>query len=369
MGKLRVLVLFGGRSGEHEVSLSSATSIMEGLLACKTFEVIPVGITREGDWLYGSDPLLTLKSGDLPGGNVRVAILPFPASGGLYILEGEEKGKTIEVDVVFPVLHGTFGEDGTVQGLLELAGIPYVGAGVLGSAAGMDKIIMKAVLKEGGLPVGEYIWFTVTDWIKDKERIMQDVEEKLGFPCFIKPANLGSSVGISKAYDNTGLSKGISEAGRYDNRILVERYLSGREIECSILGNESPEASVLGEVIPCNDFYDYRAKYLDEQSRIVIPSTLSNEVADRVREMSIKTFSLLDCAGFARVDCFVDDKSGSIYVNEINTIPGFTSISMFPKLWEESGLSFTSLLTRLINLALERFASKGRLETVLKLDV
>jgi D-alanine-D-alanine ligase len=364
LDRLRIAVLFGGRSGEHEVSLRSAASIMAGLKEQEGFEVLPVGITREGSWIYGDDPLQALSTGDVPGRNVRVTVLPDPAERGLYVLEGENKGSTIAVDVVFPVLHGTFGEDGTVQGLLELARLPYVGAGVLGSAVGMDKILMKAVLEQGGMPVGEYIWFKSVDWERESGRISEEIKDKLGYPCFVKPANMGSSVGISKVSEEESLEEAISLAARFDRKILVEKHLAGREIECSVLGNDQPQASVAGEIVPCNEFYDYRAKYIDDRSTIHIPAALPEELSLKVRELAVKTYVLLDCAGLARVDFFVDDKSGKVWVNEINTIPGFTSISMYPKMWEASGLPFNKLLSELVELALSRFAEKERLETV-----
>jgi D-alanine-D-alanine ligase len=364
MSRLRIAVIFGGRSGEHDVSLRSAASIIAALREQERYDVIPVGITRDGIWLYGNDPMRALSRNDIPGGNVRVSFLPDPSVQGLFQLEGVDVGRVIPVDVVFPVLHGTYGEDGTVQGLLELAQLPYVGAGVLGSAAGMDKILMKAVLLQAGLPVGEYVWFTAGGWQTGADILVDEVESKLGYPCFIKPANLGSSVGISKAYNRTALISGIQEAFLYDRKVLVEKFLTGREIECSVLGNENPEASVPGEIIPCNDFYDYRAKYLDDRSRLVIPAALSAERVTRVRELAVETFIALDCAGLGRVDFFVDEQSNQIWVNELNTLPGFTSISMYPKLWEASGLSFQGLLDRLIDLAFKRFAQKVKLATL-----
>ncbi|EEG76903.1 D-alanine--D-alanine ligase family protein [Dethiobacter alkaliphilus] len=348
MSKTTIAVLHGGRSGEHEVSLRSAASIMDGLRDVGQYEVLPVFISREGIW--------TLEG-------VRVAILPEPGIGGLYVLEGEKAGEVIPVDVVFPVLHGTYGEDGTVQGLLELARIPYVGAGVPGSAIGMDKILMKAGLLAAGLPVGPYLWFTVADWEENKKQLLKQIEEELAFPCFVKPANLGSSVGISKAYDSAQLEKAINEALQYDRRVLVEKMLTGCEIECSVLGNDRPEASVPGEIIPCNDFYDYSAKYLDDNSGLEIPAKLAPETIKKVREMAVQTFIALDCAGLGRVDFFVDEKTGEMWIIEINTLPGFTSISMYPKLWEASGISFNELLQKLVKLALERFSQKERLKT------
>lgn len=352
MSNQTIAVLSGGRSGEHEVSLRSAASIIEALRRQENVTVLPVEITREGVWLWEK---------------TRVAILPDPAVGGLYILDGENAGNVVAVDVVFPVLHGTYGEDGTVQGLLELAGIPYVGAGVLGSAVGMDKILMKSVLRQAGIPVGDYLWFSAFQWDRNKDSLVSQSEKEIGYPCFVKPANLGSSVGISKAYNRQEFILAVGEALRYDRRILVEKHLSGREIECSVLGNEEPWASVPGEVIPCNDFYDYKAKYIDDRSELMIPANLSTQLEKKVTELAVETFLALDCAGLGRVDFFVDDNQEQIWVNEINTLPGFTSISMYPKLWEASGVSFDELLAKLVDLAIERFKQKDRLETTFQI--
>lgn len=348
MRQKTVVVLYGGRSGEHEVSLRSAAAIIAGLRQLEEFAVLPVFITKDGTWLLAEQ---------------RVAILPDPQVGGLYILEGENAGDVIPVDVVFPVLHGTYGEDGTVQGLLELARIPFIGAGVLGSAVGMDKILMKAALLSAGLPVGEYFWFTASNWEEERELMAEKIESKLGYPCFVKPANLGSSVGISKAYDREGLNAAVAEAVTYDRRILVEKFLQGREIECSVLGNDNPQASVLGEVIPCNDFYDYRAKYIDDNSRLVIPAQLPEGLMEQVKKLAVETFVALDCSGLGRVDFFVDEEQNQVWVNEINTLPGFTAISMYPKLWEASGVPFNQLLTQLVSLAIQRYTQKEKLKT------
>ncbi|MDW7684314.1 MAG: D-alanine--D-alanine ligase family protein [Bacillota bacterium] len=348
MNTRTVAVLYGGRSGEHEVSLRSAASIIAGLRQLDGLKVMPVLITKDGSWLLEGK---------------RVAILPDPQVGGLYLLEGENAGEIINVDVVFPVLHGTYGEDGTVQGLLDLARIPYVGAGVSGSAVGMDKIFMKAALLAEGLPVGDYRWFTAAQWAKDQENITADITEALGFPCFVKPANLGSSVGISKAYDRSALVDAVTEALSYDRRVLVEKFLPGREIECSVLGHDNPLASVPGEVIPGADFYDYHAKYIDDSSQLVIPAQMPAEMTEKIRDLAVKTFVVLDCSGLGRIDFFVDDSQGLVWINEINTLPGFTTISMYPKLWEASGTAFNELLSRLIELAVECHAQKENLKT------
>jgi D-alanine-D-alanine ligase len=339
-------VLYGGRSGEHEVSLRSAASILKGLQSQQDFDVLPVLITKEGSW-------------QLDG--IRVTILPDPAVRGLFVMEGEDAGNVLPVDVVFPVLHGTYGEDGTVQGLLELARIPYVGAGVPGSSIGMDKILMKAALLAEGLPVGPFVWFTARDWERNRDTMIEKVAAELGYPCFVKPANLGSSVGISKAYDSEGLTTAVKDALQYDRRILVEKFLPGREIECSVLGNDEPKASLPGEIIPCNDFYDYKAKYLDDRSTLEIPAKLPDHTGKKIQELAVKTFLTLDCAGLGRVDFFVDGEI--VWVNEINTLPGFTAISMYPKLWEATGIPFNNLLCTLIQLAEERFQQKENLKT------
>ncbi|HHX75430.1 MAG TPA: D-alanine--D-alanine ligase [Firmicutes bacterium] len=344
----KVAVLYGGRSGEHEVSVRSAAAVMDGLKQLNNLEVLPVFIAKDGTWLLHGN---------------RVAFLPDPNIGGLYLLEGESAGQVLTVDVVFPVLHGPYGEDGTIQGLLELARLPYVGAGVAGSAVGMDKILMKAVLQAAGLPVGEYIWFTATGWTQRKQEYVATVGEKLGYPCFVKPANLGSSVGITKAYNSEELIAAVAEALQYDRRVLVEKMLAGLEIECSVLGNDDPLASLPGQIIPCNDFYDYRAKYLDDRSRLIIPAELPPETTEKVRELAVKTFTALDCAGYARVDFFVQVEEGRVWINEINTIPGFTAISMYPKLWEASGLPFPRLLQKMLELAEERARQTASLKT------
>ncbi|HVP52786.1 MAG TPA: D-alanine--D-alanine ligase family protein, partial [Terriglobales bacterium] len=273
--------------------------------------------------------------------------------------------RAINVDVVFPVLHGTFGEDGTIQGLLELADLPYVGAGVLGSAAGMDKDVMKRLFRDAGLAIVRHLTFLRADWEQDAKRVRKEIEKKLNYPVFVKPANLGSSVGVSKARDRTQLEKAMDEAAAYDRKIIVEEGVGGkdrkaREIECSVLGNDRPEASIAGEVVPCKDFYDYEAKYLTEGSELIIPAKLSKKQMRQVQEMAVQAFLAVDCAGMARVDFLMDPKTEKIYVNEVNTIPGFTAISMYPKLWAASGLPYPKLIDRLIQLALERHAEKKK---------
>lgn len=363
--KTRVAVIFGGRSGEHEVSLASATSIMENLDRSK-YEVIPVGITKQGRWLLDGEPMQALKAGYTQTGQEPALVSITPSTDqALAPMNGKHaRGEaTLVADVVFPVLHGPYGEDGTVQGLLELAGVPYVGAGVLASAAGMDKGIMKALFQQRGLPVVRHLAFLRREWEADPEGIMDRIETALGYPCFCKPANLGSSVGISKASDRPSLAHALSVAARYDRKLIVEEGVDCREIECSVLGNDDPMASVPGEIIPCNEFYDYRAKYVDEGSRLLIPAPLPPETAQEVRRIAVEAFKAVDCAGMARVDLFLERGTEKVYLNEINTIPGFTKISMYPKLWEASGLSYPDLIDRLLQLALERHNEKLRNET------
>lgn len=353
--KLRVGVLFGGRSAEHEVSLVSATSIINALDK-KKYEVIPIGITKEGKWVSSPNALELLKGGDRLSNVPENILLPDPTYKSLVELnqKSEVRGQ-ISIDVIFPVLHGTFGEDGTVQGLLELAGIPYVGAGVLGSAAGMDKIVTKQLCEQAGISVTPYVWFLRRNFQSNKKKIISTIEKKFRYPCFVKPANLGSSVGISKVYNRTQLVEGIELAMHYDRRILVEKGIeNAREIEVSVLGNNEPIASVPGEIISSNEFYDYDAKYVDGKSESVIPATLPKDVAKKIQNYAVQGFKAIDGAGMARVDFLITRKSNRIYLNEINTIPGFTSISMYPKLWEASGISYSSLLDRLIRLAFER---------------
>ncbi len=365
--KIRVAVIFGGRSGEHEVSLASATSIMANIDRSK-YEVIPVGITKEGRWLLGGDPMGLLKGevgrvkGEIEG--VEPSVVSVEASNeARNVVEAGERRSPLQVDVAFPVLHGTYGEDGTIQGLLEMAGVPYVGAGVLASAAGMDKAIMKSLFIQAGIPVVKHLVVLRKDWEADPERIMDRIEQGLGYPCFVKPANLGSSVGISKARDRVTLAEAMAEAASYDRKLVIEESVDAREVECSVLGNDDPVASLPGEVVPCNEFYDYRAKYVDEGSRLIIPAELSEETTLEVRRLAVEAFKAVDCSGMARVDFFIERDSGRPLVNEINTIPGFTKISMFPKLWEASGLSYGKLIDRLIELALERQGEKLRNRT------
>ena len=386
MKKLRVGVLFGGRSGEHEVSLLSAASVVNAIDREK-YEVVPIGITKEGRWLTAehAERLLSgkheprhLRAGDpevTPGAAVlengqAVVVPPEPVhrGGGLVPFQSEAlarraSDRAINVDVIFPVLHGTFGEDGTIQGLLELADIPYVGAGVLGSAAGMDKDIMKSLFRAAGLPIVKHVTFVRSEWLSNPKKVQKLVESKLKYPVFVKPANLGSSVGITKAHDRKELPGCIEEAAKFDRKVIVEEGVGGqkkkaREIECSVLGNDQPEASVPGEIVPIKEFYDYAAKYLDEGSELVIPAKLTKAETKKVQQLAIAAFKAVDCSGLARVDFLMDPKTRKIYLNEINTMPGFTAISMYPKLWAASGLSYSDLIDRLIQLGLERHREK-----------
>ncbi len=359
--KLRVGVIFGGRSGEHEVSLRSAESIINAIDKDK-YDVVPIGVTKEGRWLTAGDATALLPQAVMDSKSQRtVTIVGDPTRSGLMRLDGSEPHlSTEQLDVVFPVLHGTYGEDGAIQGLLEMAGVPYVGCGVLASAAGMDKIVMKRLFEQAGLAVTEYECFLRSDWEREPDAVIARINRALGLPVFVKPANLGSSVGISKAANNSELRDAISDAARYDRRLIVERAVAGREIEVSVLGNDNPIASLPGEVIVGREFYDYEDKYVDGVSRTEVPANLPKETIERIQRDAICAFTAIDGAGLARVDFFVEKGSGRVIINEINTMPGFTAISMFPKMWEASGVSYRELIDRLINLAIERHADRSR---------
>ncbi|HDQ70846.1 MAG TPA: D-alanine--D-alanine ligase [Chloroflexi bacterium] len=370
--KIRVGIIFGGRSGEHEVSLASARSVM-GAIDREKYEVVPIGISKAGRWIASGDPLKALETGEV-GSSQPAALLGDPSRRDLMRLEGTEgEAPAIRatplaaLDVVFPVLHGPYGEDGTVQGLLQLAGIPYVGADVVGSAVGMDKAVFKDVMRARGLPIVESVLVKRRAWDVSAEGVMDRVEKTLDYPVFTKPANLGSSVGISKCDDRSGLAAGLAEAARYDRKVLVEEAVpAAREIEVSVLGNDDPIASVPGEVIPSREFYSYESKYFDDgedASELLIPAPLSSEMTERVRGMAVEVYEAIDCAGMARVDFLLSSETGELYVNEVNTIPGFTSISMYPKLWEATGISYPELIDRLIELAIERHRDRERSET------
>jgi D-alanine-D-alanine ligase len=377
MKKLRVGVLFGGRSGEHEVSLMSAASVMKAISREK-YEVVPIGITQQGQWLVSAQAEQLLageKHGESSssGPNATLAkgeavISPAtPHAGALVPLEQAKTGADapIHVDVIFPVLHGTFGEDGTIQGMLELADIPYVGAGVLGSSAGMDKDIMKRLFAAVGLPIVKHVTILRSAWERDAKKAAHQIESKLKYPVFVKPANLGSSVGISKARNRKELGPAMATAASYDRKIVIEQGVGGkkrkaRELECAVLGNEDPQASIVGEIVPSGEFYDYNAKYVDDRSQPVIPAKITKKQMKSVQEMAVRAFQAIECSGLARVDFLMDPKTEKIYVNEINTMPGFTSISMYPKMWAASGLPYPELIDKLIQLALERHQDKMR---------
>jgi D-alanine-D-alanine ligase len=392
MKKLRVGVLFGGRSGEHEVSLLSAASVVNAIDKSK-YEVVPIGITKDGRWLTAgaAEALLQgkppeeakpLRAGDpeaTPGAAVlargeAVVVPPEPvhhATRSITPFQSDAStlrraaDRAINVDVIFPVLHGTFGEDGTIQGLLELADIPYVGAGVLGSAAGMDKDIMKALFRAAGLPIVKHVTLLRSDWDADHKKAEKAVDRTLKYPVFVKPANLGSSVGISKAHNKKELGPAIYEAAKFDRKIVIEQGVGGakhkaREIECSVLGNDRPQASVPGEIVPVKEFYDYAAKYLDEGSELIIPAKVTKAETKKVQDLAVRAFQAVDCSGLARVDFLMDPKTRKIYLNEINTMPGFTAISMYPKLWAASGLQYSDLIDRLIQLGIDRHQDKKK---------
>jgi len=358
--KKRLVVLFGGRSGEHEVSLESARSVLSVLDKDK-YDIFPVGISHDGIWYSGAQVLEQLTSG-LMEGLTRTTLLPEPGKPALFKVENGELELISPVDIVFPVLHGTFGEDGTLQGLLELADLAYVGAGVLGSSVGMDKGVFKDVMRANNIPVVESLIILRSDIETGLDRFVSQIANTLGFPVFVKPANLGSSVGISKCLNPSDLGEGLLDAARYDRRILVERGINAREIEVSVLGNDHPRASVPGEVLPSREFYSYESKYVDGTSGLIIPAPLPLAQAERIRDLAIQAFTATDCSGMARVDFFIDRDDGAIYLNELNTLPGFTSISMYPKLWQATGLPFTKLVDTLIELALERKSERDRTE-------
>jgi D-alanine-D-alanine ligase len=376
-------VLYGGRSGEHEVSLASAASVFANLDRAR-YEPVPICIEKDGRWALADKPPATMVAGDVIEQARIEAARPVREGREVHFVArpSEETILSIDrsmskhddvpaaivtglqLDVIFPMLHGPYGEDGTIQGLLELANVPYVGAGVLASAVGMDKAVMKTLFAARGLPVCPYRAVLRHEWVANATKIAAELEKALKYPMFVKPANLGSSVGITKAKDAAGLRDAMALAGSFDRKIVVEAAVpEAREIECAVLGNDEPDASVPGEVIPSREFYDYEAKYIDAGSKTVVPADLPNEIADRVRQMSIEAFKAIDGAGMSRVDFLLERKDHSIFVNEVNTIPGFTTISMFAKLWAASGVEYPTLLDRLIALALERHAEKQQLRT------
>jgi D-alanine-D-alanine ligase len=385
MKRLRVGVLYGGRSGEHEVSLASAAAVFAHLDRTR-YEPVPIRIEKDGRWALADRPPTAVSAAEVieqarldaarPSRGGREVHLPARPSEETIL--SIDRGRTardddghvvvtgLNLDLIFPVLHGPYGEDGTIQGLLELANVPYVGAGVAASAVGMDKGLMKAMFESRGLPVCPYRVIRRIDWERSREDVSADLERALGYPMFVKPANLGSSVGISKAKNRTALGEAMDLAGAFDRKIIAEAAVpDAREIECAVLGNDDPEASVAGEVVPSREFYDYEAKYIDDGSKIFIPADLAEPVAAEIRRLSVAAFQAIDCAGMARVDFLVERTSGAIVLNEVNTIPGFTTISMYSKLWAASGVDYPALLDRLIALALARHAEKQQLRTSL----
>jgi D-alanine-D-alanine ligase len=363
--KTRVAVLFGGRSGEHDVSLMSARSVLNALDK-ERYEVVQIGITLDGNWLTGDNALEAFEKNDVSYLD-RVIPPTEPAHQALYVTRETKMGDKLETlakaDVFFPVLHGPFGEDGTIQGLLELADVAYVGAGVAGSSVGMDKGIFKDVMRANGIPIVDSILVLRTEIEKDIEAVIQKIEALGEYPFFAKPANLGSSVGISKCKSRSDLYEGLMEAARYDRRLVIERGVgNAREIEVSVLGNEDPQTSVCGEVLPSREFYSYESKYVDGTSGLIIPAQLPDGMSDQIREYAARAYTAIDCAGMARADFFIDVELNKIYLNELNTLPGFTSISMYPKLWQASGLEYPQLVDRLIELALERKSQRDHTE-------
>ena len=360
--RLRVGVLFGGRSGEHEVSLASAASVIRGLDPDK-YEAVPIGITKDGHWLIGEGAVKMLPE-VLKGGR-RVMLTADPTEAALVPLDRGAGAQRL--DVIFPVMHGTFGEDGTIQGMLDLAGLPYVGAGVLGSAVGMDKDVSKRLCQDAGIPVVPWVTVHRWRWEKEPQEMRAEIEGKFEYPLFVKPATLGSSVGMSKVHEAGELGAALDLACEYGMKVLVEKAVTAREIEVSVLGNHEPQASVPGEIVPHREFYDYAAKYLEEGTQLLIPADLKPGQVQKIQNLAVRAFQVLELSGMARVDFFLEKKTGKLYLNEVNTIPGFTSISMYPKLWEASGIPFRELVDKLIELALEMHAEKNRTKYAIEL--
>lgn len=361
--KIRVGIIFGGKSGEHEVSFCSASSIIKAIDKDK-YTLVPIGITKEGRWISPQDSEVALQSGRIEGRNT-VILLNDPSGSALVRIDNNQrldKNSALEkLDVIFPVLHGPHGEDGTVQGLLELANIPYVGAGVASSAISMDKDLMKIIFQQKDLPILKWLTIKRKEWQKDKEKILSLVQDNFEYPLFVKPTNLGSSVGITKVHKKEELEKAIDLASSYDRKILIEEGLEeAREIECGVLGNDEPRASVVGEIKPAREFYDYDSKYIEEGTQLIIPADLPDEISQEVQRVALRAFKAVDAAGMARVDFFVTKKENKIYLSEINTIPGFTSVSMYPRLWQASGIPYSDLIDQLIQLALERHQDKSQ---------
>jgi D-alanine-D-alanine ligase len=375
--KLRVGVIFGGRSGEHEVSLRSAHSVLEALDRTK-YEVVPIAITKEGKWVGPAEAMALLpersrqllSEGTMTKASQSVTLVGNPAFPGFISQRRDaERADSKLLDVVFPVLHGTYGEDGTIQGWLEMAGLPYVGCGVLASSSGMDKVTMKALFHEAGLPICRHIWFLRSEWERAPEKVAHRVKRRIGFPCFVKPANLGSSVGISKADDKESLRRAVELAARYDRKIIIEEALDAREIECAVMGNDEPQSSLPGEYIvkePSATFLDYTEKYSNTgHVEFVVPAPLKKAITTQIQKLAARAFQSLDCAGLARVDFFLRRDTDELLVNELNTMPGLTDVSGFPKMWQASGFTFPQIIDRLIELALERYQERSRNQTSL----
>ena len=362
MSKIRVLLLFGGRSAEHEVSVVSARSVYAAIDR-ERYDVVLAGIDQQGRWYFGGKDGESLSSSTVvPDGQVLARL---STTGPNLVAEDGNDLPDSEFDVVFPLLHGPYGEDGTVQGLLELAGLTYVGAGVAASAVGMDKVLARAIFAASGLPQTRYSVISRSDWRRAQVSVVERLEGEHNYPLFVKPANLGSSVGISKVHDRQGLQAGLELASHYDTKLIVERSVeNARELECAVLGNEYPEASGVGEIIPGAEFYDYTTKYIDDRSELVVPAVLEKSETESIRELAIRTFKAIDCSGLARVDFFMRS-DGSVLVNEINTMPGFTPISMYPKLWAAAGVAYGDLIDRLIQFGLERHLDRKDLQTTL----
>lgn len=370
--KLRIGVVFGGRSGEHEISIRSAKTVIEKIDSTK-YEVVPIAIMDDGRWLSPAEsvrqfPDHTQKVFRDTQGEASDSVIALTGDtppGGLTVLNGE--GGTMPLDVVFPVLHGTYGEDGTIQGLLEMAGIPYIGCGVLASSCGMDKVFMKILFRDAGLPICKYVWFLRDEWSRSPTKVISQIEAKLGYPCFVKPANLGSSVGVSKAVDSASLDEGISLAAEFDRKIIVEESLEMREIECAVIGNDEATASMPGEYLIRDDskkFLDYTEKYSGTgNNEFVVPAPISDELTTRIRQMAVTAFKAIDGSGLARVDFFLRNDNGALLVNEINTMPGLTDASGFPKMWEGTGKPFPQVLDELVELALARHKDKMKNKT------
>lgn len=371
--KLRVGLIFGGRSGEHEISLRSVRSVMEAMDPGQ-YEIVPIGITKEGRWITSGNPMQMLESGLSNAGAVPAALLAEPRQEALLELGPSTAGaagrvlQSFPLDVIFPVLHGPYGEDGTIQGLLELANVPYVGAGVMASALAMDKAVAKDVFQARGFPIVRHMVVKRKQWLRQPEATLYAIEQAIGYNCFVKPTCLGSSVGISKAHNRGELQRALDLAARYDRKLVIEEAVDAREIEVAVLGNDEPLASIPGEIIPCREFYDYRAKYVEDRSELLIPAPIPAGLAERIREVAVAAYLAVDCAGLARVDFLLARDSDRFFLNEINTMPGFTSISMYPKLWEATGITYSELIDRLIDLAIERHEDKNRSQTSYDLE-